>query len=161
MAKPRRPRSVDDPIDYGMLPDLVGYRVRLAQIAIFRDFVASMDASVITPTQFGALVLMEANPGIRQLDLARALQLDRSTVVPLLERLEKKGLVARERLRQDRRSKALHLTAKGLRLLKELKPRVLEHERRLSESLSAEDRPALARSLARIFPERQKNNKTN
>ncbi|OGT79726.1 MAG: hypothetical protein A3H91_16630 [Gammaproteobacteria bacterium RIFCSPLOWO2_02_FULL_61_13] len=161
MAKRRQSRRTDDPIDFGMLPDLAGYRIRLAQIAIFRDFVASMQASCVTPTQFGALVLMEANPGIRQLDLARALQLDRSSVVPLLERLEKRGLVARERLRQDRRSNALHLTAKGLRLLQEVKPRVLDHERRLSASLSTEDRAALARSLALIFPERQKNNKTN
>ncbi len=41
-------------ITFGMLPELIGYRLRIAQIGIFRDFCTSMDEAEITPTLFGA-----------------------------------------------------------------------------------------------------------
>jgi hypothetical protein len=75
-------RKRGDAIDFGLLPGLLGYQVRQAQIAIFRDFTSSLAEDGMTPTLFGSLVLIEANPGLKQADLARALQLDRSTVVP-------------------------------------------------------------------------------
>ncbi len=79
-------------IDFGLLPGLLGYQVRQAQIAIFRDFTATLADDGMTPTLFGSLVLIEANPGLKQADLARALQLDRSTVVTVIDTLEKRGL---------------------------------------------------------------------
>jgi DNA-binding MarR family transcriptional regulator len=72
----------DGAIDYGILPDLLGYKVRLTQIEIFRDFVESLTEFDLTPTKFGTLLIIEANPGIKQKDLASALQIDRSTAVP-------------------------------------------------------------------------------
>ncbi|HMU16631.1 MAG TPA: MarR family transcriptional regulator, partial [Thauera aminoaromatica] len=65
-------------ITFGMLPELIGYRLRIAQIGIFRDFCTSMDEAEITPTLFGVLVLIDANPGMKQTQLADAIQLDRS-----------------------------------------------------------------------------------
>lgn len=145
----------DAPIDFGLLPGLLGYQVRQAQIAIFRDFTATLADDGMTPTLFGSLVLIEANPGLRQADLARALQLDRSTVVTVIDTLEKRGLVARRRAADDRRSNAVTLTASGSRLLSRLKPRVADHEARLASELDASERTVLAGLLARIFPERR------
>jgi DNA-binding MarR family transcriptional regulator len=148
--KPRRAR-----IDYGLLPGLVGYQVRQAQIAIFRDFTASLAEHDMTPTLFGTLVLVEANPGLKQADLARALQLDRSTVVTVIDTLERRGLVERRRAVDDRRSNAVTLTAEGMRRLAGLKPRVAEHEARLVRDLDADERAALTATLAKIFPDRR------
>lgn len=148
--KPRR-----DSIDYGLLPELLGYQVRQAQIAIFRDFTASLADHGMTPTLFGSLVLIEANPGLKQTDLARALQLDRSTVVTVIDTLESRGLVARRRAVDDRRSNAVTLTARGASTLAELKPRVAAHEARLVQELSPAERATLAATLGRIFPDRR------
>jgi DNA-binding MarR family transcriptional regulator len=148
-------RKRTDPIDFGLLPGLLGYQVRQAQIAIFRDFTATLAEDGMTPTLFGSLVLIEANPGLRQADLARALQLDRSTVVTVIDTLEKRGLVARRRAADDRRSNAVTLTASGTRLLARLKPRVVDHEARLASDLDATQCAALADMLARIFPDRR------
>jgi DNA-binding MarR family transcriptional regulator len=148
--KPRR-----DGIDYGLLPELLGYQVRQAQIAIFRDFTASLADHGMTPTLFGSLVLIEANPGLKQTDLARALQLDRSTVVTVIDTLESRGLVARRRAVDDRRSNAVSLTALGASTLAELKPRVAAHEARLVQELSPAERATLAATLGRIFPDRR------
>ncbi|MDX1593223.1 MAG: MarR family transcriptional regulator [Gammaproteobacteria bacterium] len=146
-------RKQKDPIDFGLLPDLVGYQVRQAQIAIFRDFTASLADEGMTPTLFGSLVLIEANPGLRQADLARALQLDRSTVVTVIDTLEKRGLVERRRALDDRRSNAVSLTGAGQKLLDTLKPRVTDHETRLLDGLDPAERDALVAALAKIFPE--------
>ena len=150
-AKRRR----DTTLDFGLLPGLLGYQVRQAQIAIFRDFTATLSDDGMTPTLFGSLVLIEANPGLRQADLARALGLDRSTVVTVIDTLEKRDLVARRRAADDRRSNAVTLTPAGTRLLGRLKPRVADHEARLAASLDADEQAALADMLARIFPDRR------
>ena len=72
-----RPKEMPEPqatlgIDLGMLPDLVGYHLRLAQIAIFRDFRKALGDFDITPGLFGVLVLIEENAGMKQTELARA-----------------------------------------------------------------------------------------
>jgi DNA-binding MarR family transcriptional regulator len=140
----------DGAIDYGILPDLLGYKVRLTQIEIFRDFVESLTEFDLTPTKFGTLLIIEANPGIKQKDLASALQIDRSTAVPLIDGLEKQGYVARIRLDNDRRTNALHLTKQGVGFLKKTKPLVLAHENRLLARLTNNEQAQLFKLLDKV-----------
>lgn len=140
-------------IDFGMLPGLAGYQLRLAQIAIFRDFAESLGEFDVTPGLFGILVIIEANSGLKQTELARAAHLDRSTVVSVIDNLERRGLVERRPAENDRRSNSLVLTADGTALLKKLKRRVQEHEKRLVEHLSEDERTTLVSLLQKIFPE--------
>lgn len=140
-------------VDLGMLPSLIGYHLRLAQVAIFRDFRKALGDYDITPGLFGVLVLIEANAGMKQTELARAVHLDRSTVVNVIDNLEAMNLVERRAVAGDRRSKALYLTPNGKSVLQKLKRQVLEHERRLARHLSAAERDQLVELLQRIFPE--------
>ena len=142
-----------DGIALGMLPNLVGYHLRLAQVAIFRDFRKVLGDFDITPGLFGVLVLIEANAGMKQTDLARTIHLDRSTVVNVIDNLETMKLVERRAVDGDRRSKALYLTSPGKAFLQKLKRQVLDHEKRLAANLSATDRQKLVDFLERIFPE--------
>jgi DNA-binding MarR family transcriptional regulator len=142
-----------DGIDRGLLTGLVGFHLRQAQIAVFRDFVESMRPLDMTPGLFAVLVLVEANPGVKQSDLARAVHLDRSTVVSVLDNLERRGLVARHAATHDRRSNALRLTTTGSALLRRLKQRVARHEKRLTHGFDERERATLVTLLGRIFPE--------
>jgi len=153
----RQKRRVADraAIDYGLLPKLLGYQIRQAQIAVFHDFTATLADSTLTPTLFGTLVLIEANPGLKQSDLAHAIQLDRSTVVTVIDTLEKRGLVARHRAPKDRRSNALMLTEEGTALLIAVKPRVVEHEARMVADLHATERTTLVAALRKVFPKQR------
>jgi len=137
-------------ITFGMLPELIGYRLRIAQIGIFRDFCTSVDEPEITPTLFGVLVLIDANPGMKQTQLADAIQLDRSSVVSVLDKLEARGLVERVRAPDNRRANALHLTNTGRQLLKTLIPQVRAHEERVLQDLDAADRVQLRKLLGRL-----------
>lgn len=141
-----------DGIELGGLPQLVGYQMRLAQVAIFRDFNAALGEYDITPGLYGVLEVIAANPGLKQTQLARAVQLDRSSVVSVIDKLERRALVSRRVAAGDRRSNALELTADGLALLRRLRPRVRAHEERLAARLSASERATLMELLARVFP---------
>lgn len=148
-------RNPATPIDLGILPSLVGYQLRLAQIAIFRDFGDALGEFDITPGLFGVLVIIDGNPDLKQNELAKATHLDRSTVVSVIDGLERRGLVERRAVPNDRRSKALRLTADGGALLKKLKRRVNEHEERLVSQFSEEEKRTLVELLQKIFPDRR------
>lgn len=140
-------------IDYGTLPDLLGYQLRLTQLAVFKDFSESVGDSKITPSLFGVMSVIEANPGLKQAELAKAVRLDRSTVVSTIDTLERRGLVQRRRVEGDRRTNALVLTDAGRGLLEQLEPQIAAHEQRLSAQLTQEQRHTLIELLTKIFPQ--------
>lgn len=142
-------------ISLGLLPNLVGYQLRLAQIALFRDFAEALGEHEVTPGLFGVLVIIEANPDLKQSELAKAAQLDRSTVVSVIDNLERRKLVERRASPNDRRSNALRLTTEGSALLKKLKRLVVEHEKRLVAHLSADEQKVLVDLLGKVFPDRR------
>ena len=131
----------------GILPGLLGYRLRLAQQALFRDFAASV--AELSPGRVGILLLIEANSGVTQSRLAEAVSIERSTMVGVLHVLERRGLVERRR-GADRRTNGLWLTAAGRSLVARLKRRIQLHERRVAGRLSAEEREQLLRLLEKL-----------
>ncbi len=122
-------------LERGMLPALLGYQLRLAQLAVFRDFERSFAALDLSPGRVGMLVLIEANPGISQSRLAEAVGLDRSTLVPLIDGFERARLVER-RAGKDRRTNELWLTGAGARQLAQMKKEVARHEARITRGLT-------------------------
>lgn len=141
----------EETLSSGMLPSLIGYHIRIAQNAIFRDFAERLGEFQITPGLFGVLVIIESNPDLKQSELARATHLDRSSVVAIIDKLEKRNLVERRPALNDRRSNALRLTAEGITLLNKLKKRVVEHEKRMTRKLTPEQCKMLAALLHELF----------
>lgn len=131
----------------GVLPGLIGYRLRLAQQAVFRDFEHSIPE--VSPGRAGMLLLIDANPGVTQSRLAQAVGLDRSTLVGVLHTLEARGLVERRR-GEDRRTNGLWLTRAGRTLLAGLKRRIRVHERRVAARLTAAERAQLLALLEKL-----------
>jgi DNA-binding MarR family transcriptional regulator len=131
----------------GLLPGLIGYRLRLAQQAVFRDFGKSV--SDIAPGRVGILLLIDANPGVTQGRLALAVGLDRSTMVGVLHALEARELVERRR-GEDRRTNGLWLTRGGRALVTGLKGRIRVHERRVAARLTAQERAQLLALLEKL-----------
>ncbi len=67
-----------------------------------------------------------------------------------LDRLERDGLIVRERDTNDRRVVRCRLTAEGLRLIDELFAVHLENERRMLAGLTAEERARLGALLGKL-----------
>lgn len=140
----------DSSIEMGLLPQLIGFNLRFAQVSVFHQFTAKFGTYGISAPQFGTLLLIESNPGVSQSSVAEALRFDRSTLVQIIDRLENRNLVIREASTHDRRSHALKLTDQGATLLAALKSLALEHECEMTRGLEDGERDTLIRLLGRI-----------
>lgn len=136
----------------GSLDDLIGFQLRVAQTRVFKDFEQSMETLGITPAGFSVLEVLRQNPGVTQSKLAEAVHLDRSSVVPLLDKLEMKHLLYRQTSTKDRRNNHLYLSEEGTQILEASKERVAEHEARISRTLKRDERKTLISLLARLAP---------
>jgi DNA-binding MarR family transcriptional regulator len=148
-------RDCNDPssaVNLDILPDLLGYNVRLAQLALQRCFVRAMSGSDVGSGTFGLLVLCGANPGIAQIQIAQHLNIDKASVVALVDRLEEQGWLLRRRSTRDRRRQGLFLTDEGARELASLKTRMRDSERALDGLFDADERAQLIGFLQRIRP---------
>lgn len=142
----------DGQLDYGVLPELIGYHLRRAQVHLFADFARTMAEAQMTPGQFGVISLIGANPGLTQSALARAVGIERSTMVAVIDNLQDRGLVERRPSPVDRRSYALMLTETGTALLERLTPLVRAHERNVARRLSTAEKDKLIDLLTRLIP---------
>jgi DNA-binding MarR family transcriptional regulator len=131
----------------GALPGLLGYRLRLAQQVVFRDFAASVQG--LSPGRVGLLITIDANPGITQSRLAESAERDRSTMVGVLDQLQARGLIERRR-GADRRTNGLWLTRGGRTLLARALRAIARHEQRIAARLSAAERRQLLTLLGKI-----------
>src|SRR6185312_7296174 len=91
------------PIAVGILPNLIGYNIRRAQIALWRDLARTVAHGEIRPAVFSLLILVEANPGIAQIELSEQLDIDKAAIVGLIHRLQRNEWVVRRRSQEDRR----------------------------------------------------------
>lgn len=114
-ALPAAQTSGAQPLDLGALPTYIGYRLRRAQISAFDDFIRCAAAAGLRPAQFSTLIVINANPGSKQTQVAHALGIKGTNFVAMVNELERRELI--ERRASDRRSHALHLTAKGRQAL--------------------------------------------
>ena len=144
-APPDQPRPDDAGINLGPLQDLLGYRLRRAQLTVFQDFLTVMKAFDLRPAQFSVLAIIEANPGLKQSRVSEALGINRANFVALLDELEQRKLARRAPAPDDRRSNALYLTPKGEAFLKDAHRRLLSHhEKRIDTMLGADKQHLLA-----------------
>src|SRR6516165_8251255 len=97
-------------VDLGMLPELIGFMLRRAQIVVFQEIFPLFSEVDIRPAQFSVLVVIERNPGLTQSQVSAALGIKRTNFVALLDSLEQRGLAERQARAGDRRSHALYLT---------------------------------------------------
>jgi DNA-binding MarR family transcriptional regulator len=82
--------------------------------------------------------------------LARALGIDRSTLVPILDRLQARGLVVRRPSPNDGRTHALGLTSVGEKALARFSRLVRSHEKRIASGLSAAEIRTLIELLEKV-----------
>jgi DNA-binding MarR family transcriptional regulator len=137
-------------IDLGFLSDAVGFYLRTAHEAAFRAFLNRVGDANARPWRFAILVLIDANPGLTQVALARAMRRDTSSLTPALDDLCDRGLVTRIRQPHDRRSYALKLTPLGKKAMRQLQSSAEAHERELDRLVGREQRVQFIRTLKRI-----------
>jgi len=143
-----------DAVRIGDLSGFLGYSLKRAQLRIFEDFIGCVAPLQLTPAQFSVLMLVEANPGRNQTEIASTLGILRPNFVALLDELESRDLCVRSRSSNDRRSHILQLTEKGRAVLSRARKLIeTRHEARLRELLGNENRDLLLAMLGKIAQE--------
>lgn len=137
-------------LDLDGLPDLLGFHLRLAHVAMYRDFALAMADLELTQKQGATLQLIGANAGVSQVDLAATLGTDRATMMAIVDRLEQRGFIVRRRSKEDRRRQELYLTEAGEAMVAQAKRTIAEHERHFTSRFTAAELKALVNALGRI-----------
>lgn len=128
-----------------------GYLVRRLDNKIMASFLAALAEEDITPARFTALSIIGANPGVRQVDIARALEVARPAALKVVNQLIDLGLVEAHPIPSDKRIGALALSAKGQAKLDSYEQAVREHEQRICDPLTSQERDTLTRLLRKLL----------
>jgi DNA-binding MarR family transcriptional regulator len=147
---PASSTATDRGINLGRLPGYLGYQVRQAQAAVFRNFAETGSDLGVSPGEFSLLTLVRENPGIHQKSLVRVYKLDKSTLSNSITDLKKRKLIRRVRDEDDRRFYGLWLTEFGAAVLVRATERIETQERRMDSVLAQGERAQLLNLLARI-----------
>lgn len=126
-------------IDMHGVEDEIGFVLRLAQLAVFKDVIETLSPFALRPSDFSALRVIAANPGLKQQDIGRELGIKGPNLVGMVEDLHKKKLISRKPAPGDRRSYALTLTPPGRQVLEQAEDAHRGHQARIREALGDQD----------------------
>lgn len=146
----RSPKLAGSDIDYGILPDLTGFSIKLVWILGYGLLMRGIGDSGITPHRFSMLEVIGRNAGLQQTQLANALALSRPATTLAIDFWEARGCVERRRLPGDRRSFGVFATEKGLQELRQLRLVMREADIALTSDLTADEVNQLHRLLRKI-----------
>jgi DNA-binding MarR family transcriptional regulator len=132
-----------------VLNEQIGFLLRVAMQRHTAIFTARM-IDDLTQTQFAALAkLLEVGP-CSQNHLGRLIYLDAATIKGVVDRLRLRGFVATAHDPQDRRRRAVTLTAAGRRVTEAAIAVAAEITAETLAPLSAEEQRAVARLLKKL-----------
>lgn len=134
----------------GGLETTVGFLLRLAQVAVFKDLLAALKPFDLRVTDLSVLMVVEATPGLQQRVIGEMLRIQRPNLVIILDQLQTRGLVRRGAVPSDRRAYAVSLTSEGAALLREAKAAHAAHHRKVLEALGDLDQERMLAALTRI-----------
>lgn len=132
------------------LRSFTGYNLKRAYLVIEAQVHRILTDHDLRVTSFSALSIIIENPRLTQTALANALDIERSSTVVIVDALEGRELITRNRVEGDRRTYALVATLRGKRLFDTISAEIHAAENRLQAALSEADRDTLTGYLRTI-----------
>jgi len=114
-------------LDLAGLDGALGFRLRMLEQSVMRSFGRHMEPLDLSPTLYSILVLIDANPGCRQIELSQALNMHQPNLVQRVGVLIDRGLLIRNEDASDRRANVLELSPEGRRFMIRVKKAHAEH----------------------------------
>lgn len=125
----------------------IGYLVKRAQTAMLGGIESAFAAHGFTFMQWVVLIYLRDGIALNPRDICAEFRYDSGALTRVIDQLERRGLIERQRSRDDRRAVELRLTDPGREMVQSLVPVVVG---RLNHSL-ADFTPAEVRELARLL----------
>ncbi len=143
-------------LDLGALRDVLGFHVTLANIttvALFERHIGQPFS--LRKAEFSLLMLLLANGDTAAKQLARTLRLSAPNLTMLIDRMQDKHWLRRERNPADRRSQLIVLTPDGQALARRAQAAAKTMEASLQRRLSRAERAMLIELLAKLAGHRE------
>ena len=133
--------------DFASAPGHLIRRAHQVSVALFMEGAAGHD---ITQVQFALLNALIDTPGLDQVTLAQRVAMDAATSGSVIERLEAKGWLRRQRDEDDRRRRRVWITEAGMQAVRTLKQPIGESQAKLTSALTAEEAETLTALLKKL-----------
>ena len=144
-------RRMAKALDWGILEGSVGPRARLLRNALSARSIAVSAPHGLPTGSLTVLALIAANPGSSQTALAGRAGLNKSALVGIVEGLEQRGFVDRDRAASDRRRYRVSVTAEGEQAMRALFALVDSEEQPIRDALGKRDMITLLALLDRAI----------
>lgn len=105
----------------------------------------------LRPVDYTILSLLKSNPNINQKRLAQAINVSPPNMAPVLDRLEARKLLIRQRNPLDKRSQTMALTAEGLLICSKVEKTLGELDCNATAALADAERVELIRLLQKMI----------
>lgn len=130
-----------------LLGTRLGYLLKHAQLRLAERAGPALSGFGLDARELAVLAVLAAGRPLSQLEAARRLGVDRTTMVALVDALEGKGLVERRRSAEDRRRNVVELTERGGRVRADAEDARERAERAFLAPLGEEDAARLMKAL--------------
>lgn len=134
-----------------LAPHGLGYRLKLLSQLLSRRFQERLEPFGLTPFHWVVLCCLWEEDGLPTSGIGEKLQQVGGTLTGVLDRMEERGLIRRERDRNDRRVWRIWLTDAGRQLQEELPPIALELCEQATQGMSAAEREMLSDCVDRAI----------
>ncbi len=135
---------------YALAPYSLGYKVKLASQLMYRDFLERLEPYGLTPFHYVVLCCLWEEDGLSASGIADKLKQLGATLTGVVDRMEERKLVCRERDPDDRRIVRIWLTDEGRRLMKILPSASVESIKKATEGISEVKQEAVLKLLDQI-----------
>lgn len=133
------------------LHSLIGYLVHRTDVKMTNYFTKRLKPYEVTPEQWSIISILCSQKGTTQKELAETINKDQTTVVRMIQSMERKGLVKKTYNDQDRRSHNLFLTERGDEIKKTVLPVVKDAHNSVTSNLSKEEIKQLKSLLNKLY----------
>ena len=135
------------------LRETAGHLLRRCHQIAVGSFLEQCQAFDLTPPQYVTLSALATHGPLDKATIGDVVALDRTTIAVVVKNLEERGFVTTGPSDQDRRSKLVTITAKGLNLLPSVQIEVARAQERTLAPLAPKERVELVRLLRKIAEE--------
>jgi len=126
------------------------FQLALASHTFSEEFYDQLRAAGVSPPKWRILINLMDCPGMYLTALAKYALYEQSRVTKLVDQLVGEGLVEKRTSHKDRRRVSVHITPKGLALVKPLITQAKIHEKSVLAGLTPTDRKHLKSILKKL-----------
>jgi DNA-binding MarR family transcriptional regulator len=128
-----------------------GFLLQLAHQGARRLFNGALEPLKIQAKHLGVLMALSDDESLTQVQLAKRLELDKSSMVLIVDELERLELANRHTHPNDRRAYVLEITGRGRRVVGAAKKIAVAADREIFAGLSPNERSLLDRALSIVI----------